>query len=211
MYTSIPSYIYQFDTFEVTFPSMFEFPAPEAISAVFKIQTSPYGPANEYFFDANTILYPSISEVHFMLPKGSNIYGCTNAKPCKVYIIASGFRHASYADSNPFQLDMRVVSKLKTVQKLTYNNIASPGVAAFNSLFLTTSSQFSEDVYVDYKFAFTPSYHYPTDTKIAITLENNKFRHINKSYPPAKCVTNFDEYLKSCTILEAQIQVELKK
>ena len=57
-YAEVNTYIYQYDSFEFTFPASFEFPKNHKdISAVFKIYTTPYGAANEYFFDAVTTIY----------------------------------------------------------------------------------------------------------------------------------------------------------
>ena len=205
----IPGYMYQGDAFEITFPDMFVFPDPKDISAVFRISKSPYTPADEYFFPARVVMYKIIQEVHFFLPKTYNIYGCTNANPCRVNIVTSGFRHASYAAPAPFDITVRVINKLESYQKFTYKDIPAPPVSSFNSLLATISSQFSEDVYVDYDYAFTPSYDYPADSKITIDLDYTKYRHIDKSFPLATCETNFDKWIKYCNIKEAKIELEL--
>lgn len=207
---SIQSYIYQGDAFEITFPDMFVFPEPEDVSAVFRISKWPHTPADEYFFPAEVVMYKIIQQVHFFLPKTYNIYGCTNARPCSVNIVTSGFRHASFANPTPFDITVRVINKLESYQKFTYKNIPSPPVSSFNSLLATISSQFSENVYVDYGFSFTPSYTYPADSKIMIDMDYTKYRHIDKSYPKATCTTNFDDILKYCYIKEAQVEIELK-
>jgi hypothetical protein len=110
----IPAYIYQGDAFEFKFPDMFVFPDAADVSAVFRVSIPPHTPADEYFFPANVVMYSITNEVHFFLPPTYNIYGCTTANPCKVNIVTSGFRHASYASPVPFDISVRVVRLLRS-------------------------------------------------------------------------------------------------
>ena len=211
-YIEVPNYIYQNDLFEIYFPAAFEFPPNQSdVSAVFQIVVPQAGatPALEYFFDVNTHIYHDINLAHFTIPKGKNIYGCTNARPCQVSMITNGFRHISYADPTPFDIGLRIISQQVEYRIRTWINIPAPIVAPFNSQILTVSSLFSEDVYVTYTFFFTPSYHYPTDTIIRLTMEYSKYRHIDKSFPKAQCTTNFPDITKSCIISEAQVEIVL--
>lgn len=195
--------MFQGDLFEVTFPSLFVFPDAKDLSAVFRITKSPYGPTDTYFFPADIVMYRMIQQVHFVLPRTYNIFGCTVALPCTVNIVSSGFRHIAYANPATFNIQMRVIRQQLTYRRLTYRNILPPPVANFNSLLTTISSQFSRDVYVTYDFSFTPSYFYPADSRLLIDLEFVKFRHIDKSNPRAVCQTNFNSIIKFCKIKEA--------
>lgn len=206
---SIPGFMFQGDVFEVTFPSLFVFPDYKDLSAVFRITKSPYGPTDTYFFPADIVMYKMIQQVHFVLPRTYNIFGCTILLPCNVNIVSSGFRHIAYASPTQFDINMRVIRQQLTYRLLTYKNINPPPVATFNSLLATISSQFSRDVYVTYDFSFTPSYFYPANSRILIDLEFVKFRHIDKSNPKAVCSTNFNSIIKFCKINEAQVEIEL--
>lgn len=204
--TTIP--LIQYDTIEVTFPSIMELPSVSDISAVFKVVPSnvaivPYSVA------ATVVVYPTISRVNFIVPRAQTIYGCTTAKPCAVTIATAGFRHLPYATPAAFTVTTRTLSKQQVVQWLDYTQVPAPVVAPYNSLLLTISSQFSGDVYVTYQFYFSPSYKYPSGSTIIATMNPTLYRQIDKSNPPAVCSTNFANITASCVITEAVITVTL--
>lgn len=203
--TQVP--LFQYDVIEVTFPSMMILPSAEDVSAVFYVVNG----ANTYYVSCDIVIYPLLNRVNFIIPRSYSIYGCTTTVICTVSIKTAGFRHVPYELAAPGYLTftVRVINKKQAVQLVQYNQVAAPPRSKFNSLLVTMSSQFSRDIYVTYQFNFSPSYLYPSGSKVLITLETVKYRHIDKSNPPAACTTNFQNVTLSCVISEALITITL--
>ena len=210
--TTVP--MFQDDTVEVTMPSMMILPKSEDISAVFKVT-----PTNvaipPYNVGATALVYPILSRVNFILPRATAIYGCTTVKPCTVVISTAGFRHVPYEVSTNLQFTQRLISKKAVFQWISYQAVPPPVKASFSSVLVTSSSQFSEDIYVTYTFNFAPSVDYPSGTTLQVIMNGNGnvgtnptlFDHIDKSNPAATCTTNFANITASCVISQSLVTV----
>ena len=110
--TQIP--LYQYDTFEVTMPTMMILPKAEDISAVFRV-TPTNAAILPYNVAATVVVYPIINRVNFIIQRSASIYGCTVALPCNIDILTAGFRHIPYATSANLEMTIRVIAKLSVV------------------------------------------------------------------------------------------------
>ena len=41
-------------------------------------------------------------------------------------------------------------------------------------------------------------------------MDFNMFKHINKSFPKAECLTNFEDIVSYCILKEAEVEIKLK-
>ena len=205
--TTIP--LYQQDTVEVLCPTMMILPEASDISAVFKVTPHALTGVAPYTVVADVVVYKVLNRVNFILPRSASIYSCTTTRPCTVNIVAAGFRHVPYEIATTLTYEVRIISKKTVFQNFRYTQIPPPTVGPFNSILAMMSSQFSEDIYVKYDFMISPSYNYPAGSKVVIDLDWPKYRHIDKSNPPATCYTNFASITATCIISEAKITVTL--
>jgi hypothetical protein len=145
-----------------------------------------------------TFVYEDLNELWFEVITPVPVFSCQWPHPidildtyCANYIFKiTQLRNAAWAFTSTYTIRLMVIRNQAWLHNYVFNSVSPPSVGEFVSSSQTLSKYAQGDVFVEYNYQATPSYHIPPGSKLDLDFPNSgmlSFSHLASSNPAARC------------------------